>query len=209
MSIFDQETKNQIVEIFKHMTDEVRVEAYDKNEETDMVTFLKEICSFSDKLNFVFYEPDSERARELEIERIPGINLTRADGQDLGVRFSGIPAGHEINSLIAGLLELGGSGSQLPEEIEERIANIEGPLDIKVFVTLQCPHCPGAVLKAHKLAMMNPNIKAEMVEAQTFPALSQEYNISAVPKTVFSNGTELLGDQPFERILEAAEGKTV
>ncbi len=207
MSIFSTEVKNQISEIFAHITEPVRIEAYDESEDTDMVNFIKELSSISDQIVFEYYEPDSERARELEIVRIPGLNLTRADKQDLGVRFSGIPAGHEINSLIAALLELGNAGPQIPEELVTRIAAIPGPLDIKVFVTLQCPHCPGAVLKAHKLAMLNPNITAEMVEAQAFPELSTEYDVSAVPKIVFSNGAELLGDLPFENFLAAAEGK--
>ncbi len=121
------------------------------------------------------------------------------------MRFSGIPAGHEINSLIAAILELGGAGAVLAPELEERAANIKGPLDIKVFVTLGCPHCPGAVLRSHKLAVMNPNIKAEMIEAETFSQLAMQYDVSAVPKMVFSNGEELIGDQPFEAILAAAE----
>ncbi len=64
-------------------------------------------------------------------------------------------------------------------------------------------------MKAHKLAILNPNIKAEMVDAQAFSQLATRYEVSAVPKIVLSNGEELIGDQPFEAILEAAEVETV
>lgn len=205
MAIFDPKTKDQITEIFNNLTEDVRIEVYDESEDTPMVEFITELCSFSDKLTCAYYDPVCERSRELGIERVPGLNLTRADAEDQGVRFSGIPAGHEINSLIAAILELGGAGAVLAPELEERAANIKGPLDIKVFVTLGCPHCPGAVLRSHKLAVMNPNIKAEMIEAETFSQLAMQYDVSAVPKMVFSNGEELIGDQPFEAILAAAE----
>lgn len=207
MSIFTEENKEQIKEIFDHLENKVRIEIFDQNEETDMVEFAQELCSLSDKLSCSYYGQESDRVKELGIERMPGLNLTAEDGKDLGVRFSGIPAGHEINSFISALLEIGGIGQELPEEFEERILQIEDPLKINVFVTMGCPHCPGAVIKAHKLAMLNPNIVAEMVEASTFPEFSAENNISVVPKIVFSNGLELVGDQPFDKILEAAEGK--
>lgn len=205
MAIFDQETGDQITEIFSNLKEDVRIEVYDESEDTAMVEFITELCSLSDNLTCVYYEPGCERALDLEIERVPCLNLTRADEEDLGIRFSGIPAGHEINSLISAILELGGAGAVLPPELEERAANIKGPLDIKIFVTIACPHCPGAVLKSHKLAVLNPNIKAEMVDAQAFGQFAALYDVSAVPKIVLSNGEELIGDQPFEAILEAAE----
>jgi alkyl hydroperoxide reductase subunit AhpF len=75
----------------------------------------------------------------------------------------------------------------------------------KVFVTLGCPHCPGAVLKAHKLAMENPNITAEMIEANTFEDLSRKFQVSGVPKIVFNDGADLLGDQPLDAFLQTIE----
>jgi alkyl hydroperoxide reductase subunit AhpF len=87
----------------------------------------------------------------------------------------------------------------------DRIAKINKPVNIKVFVTLSCPHCPGAVQNAHRLAMLNPNIKAEMIEANTFPALSQQYKVSGVPKIVINETFELLGNQPLEAFLNEIE----
>ena len=59
---------------------------------------------------------------------------------------------------------------------------------IKVFVTPTCPYCPVAVRVAHKIAMANPNVVGEMVEATEFSALSQKFNVMGVPKTVIDDG---------------------
>jgi alkyl hydroperoxide reductase subunit AhpF len=68
-----------------------------------------------------------------------------------------------------------------------------------------CPHCPGAVQKAHKLAMLNKNITGEMIEAQTFYELSESYRVSGVPKIVINETHELIGNQPIERFLDLIE----
>ena len=79
---------------------------------------------------------------------------------------------------------------------------ITEPTNIKVFVTLGCPHCPGAVNKAHLLALMNPNIVGEMVEAQTFSELSNRFNVSSVPHIVINDKHSFVGNQPLESFLD-------
>ena len=74
-----------------------------------------------------------------------------------------------------------------------------------MFVTLSCPHCPGAVAKAHQLAMLNEHVQGEMIEANTFQELSTKYNVSGVPKIVINDSIELLGDQPMEEFLNRIE----
>jgi len=93
----------------------------------------------------------------------------------------------------------------LPESITERLSKVNKPVNIKVFVTLGCPHCPGAVEKAHYLALLNDNITADMIEAQTFYDLSEEYNVSSVPKIVINDIYEFVGNQPLEVFLEEIE----
>ena len=91
------------------------------------------------------------------------------------------------------------------KELEERIMKIDKPINIKVFITLSCPHCPGAVQKAHKMALMNPMIQAEMIEAETFGELSMKHNVSGVPKIVINDQYDLLGNQTIQEFLNTME----
>jgi alkyl hydroperoxide reductase subunit AhpF len=58
---------------------------------------------------------------------------------------------------------------------------------------------------AHRLAMLNPNIKGVMIEAQTFNEMSNKYKVSGVPKIVINDKHELLGNQPIEEFLNKIE----
>ncbi len=50
---------------------------------------------------------------------------------------------------------------------------------------------------AHQIAMENPMIEAEMVEAMEFPALADEFGVSGVPHTVINAGKgEVVGAVP-------------
>lgn len=54
---------------------------------------------------------------------------------------------------------------------------------------------------AYAMAWENSLIKADVVEAQEFPALAQRYNVMAVPKTVINDSVELLGAYPEDVVL--------
>ena len=55
------------------------------------------------------------------------------------------------------------------------------------------------------MAMENPLIVAEVVEANEFPALSERYRVTSVPKTVINDRVELIGAQPERKVLEAIQ----
>lgn len=211
MSLFDQETKNQLKGIFENMNKEVTMALFTKEEDCptcqDTVSYLEELEAITDNLNLERYDlsKDHELAEEYEVSLAPSIVLLDNQKKYKRIKFNGIPAGHEINSLISSILEVSGSREDLGQETMERLDKITNPIDIKVFVTLSCPHCPGAVSKAHKLALENSNISASMIEAQTFAELSNQFNVSSVPKIVINDKYEFLGDQPLETFISEIE----
>ncbi len=211
MALLNDEIRTNLVEVFGKMKEEVTIAVFTKEDgcETckDTLDFMKEIEEVGEKIKLEEYdmEKDSKKAEEFNVEMTPSIVLLDSEGKDNGIKFYGIPAGHEINSLITGIIEVSGSGEDVPSALKERIAKIKTPVDIKVFVTLGCPHCPGAVAKAHKLALENPNIRAQMIEAQTFSELSDKYNVSGVPKIIINEDNDLVGNQPIEKFLETIE----
>ena len=210
MKMFDAQLETQLKEIFNDLADEVTLALFTEGDCyscTETRSYMQEVAALNDKIHFVEYDlkKDAEKAAAYEVEMVPSIVLLDASGDYKRIKFNGIPAGHEINSLIPALMEVSGAESELPKEFADRIEAIQKPIDIKVFVTLGCPHCPGAVQKAHKLALMNPHIKAEMIEAQTFGELADKYNVSGVPKIVINESHELVGNQPLQAFLDTIE----
>lgn len=207
MKLITEEIKTQLEGIFSEMKETVTIAVFTKEEPcntcSETVDFMTEIAEITEKIQLAEYkDTDAELVEAYHIEMYPSIVLLNSEGQYSGVKFNGMPAGHEFNSFIPALLETGGLSQELPEALKAQIDAIDKPVNIKVFVTLSCPHCAGAVQKAHKLAMMNPFIDAEMVEAQTFPELSNKHNVSGVPKIVINDTLELVGNQPIEAFLQ-------
>jgi glutaredoxin-like protein len=211
MSLITGDIKDQLITLFKTLKTPVHIVLFTSESNcetcTDTQNLLKDVADLSESIHFesLDLEANSAYATELGIVRTPSFALLNDKKDNLGIVFNGIPAGHEFSSFLTGLLEVGGAGEAIPDKIKARIEAIQKPVHIKVFVTLGCPHCSGAVAKAHRLALENPHIFAEMIECGTFPEEADKYNVSGVPKIVFNETNELMGDQPMESFLTLLE----
>jgi alkyl hydroperoxide reductase subunit AhpF len=67
-------------------------------------------------------------------ERYPAIAVL-PEGEDVGLRYYGLPWGYELGSLIGAVLEAGRTESSLRPESLERLAALDRDLAIDVFVT--------------------------------------------------------------------------
>ena len=169
---------------------------------------LTEVAGLSDHITIdeVNLILDRERAAAFGIADIPAIALLR-DGEDTRVRFLGAPSGYEFMSLVDAVALAGGDDSGLSPASRALIAeHVSAATEILVFVTPTCPHCPRVVTLAHRMAVESPHIRATCVEATEFLDLSRQYRVTGVPKTVVSNGVELLGAMPEDAFVRAALG---
>lgn len=211
MAVFDDKTRNQLQSVLKNMVNPVKVVLFTQEFQCpvcrDTKNFAQEICSLSDKLFLEVkgFLEDGDYAVKLGADKVPAIVLIDHQGVDHGIRFFGPPGGYEINSFLKALLEVSGRLEKEAENIEKRIQALDKDVHIQVFVSLGCPHCPEAVEKAHRLALKNPHIKADMIEGSSFPHLLNKYNVSSVPKIVINDKKELLGNVPMEHIVAAIE----
>ncbi len=204
----NDDVRKMLGEILDEMQDEVQVKLYVDTMDCDTCNeshqLLSEMTEVNDKIKYELIDTKGDKTVGAihGIKMYPTIVMLDKDGTDKGVRFNGIPAGHEINALLASLVDMSGKALDLDAETIEAIKAIDTETDIKVFVTLTCPHCSGAVTKAHRIAMLNPYVKASMVEAQTFAQLSAEHDVSSVPKIVINDSVNFVGNQPMDVFLE-------
>lgn len=176
-------------------------------EEQATLALLREVADTSERLSVVERslgaDPD---ARARGIVRTPTIVLRERGSDRDNVRFIGLPAGYEFQTLVEALRMIGSGDSGLGEESAAQVAGIDQPVRLQAFVTPTCPYCPRAVLSTYRLALANPHVVAEGVEASEFPALAQRYRISGVPDTIIDGpaGQErVLGGQPDRVFVEA------
>jgi len=169
---------------------------------------IDELPPLSEKISIeeVSFVLEKDRARALGIDRVPAIALFGQDDEgverDSHIRFLGAPSGYEFISLVRAILLVGGAESMLSQASRERLTAINSPMDIRVFSTPTCPHCPRAVALAHEIAWANPNVTAYAIEATEYPDLARHYRVTGVPKTIVNDQVEILGAVPEDTFIE-------
>ena len=143
----------------------------------EMRDLLQTIDSLSDKVSVSF---DGNDARK------PSFVVCR-QGEAQGVRFAGLPLGHEFTSLVLVLLWTGGHPPKVEPEVIESIRALEGDFQFEVYMSLSCHNCPDVVQALSLMAIFNPKVKTVVIEGGAFQDEVKAREIMAVPM-VFLNG---------------------
>lgn len=168
----------------------------------ELRSVLGSLVETSDKLSLVFIEDENQRK--------PSFTLT-TPSENISVRFSGMPMGHEFTSLILAILQVGGSELKANKEAVQQIKDLpsDNVLDFKVYVSLSCQNCPDVVQALNLMAVINPNVHTEMIEGGTFQKEVEAKGIMSVPY-VELNGVEFSqGRMTLEQILSTLDTSSV
>jgi glutaredoxin-like protein len=145
---------------------------------------------------------DAERAAALAGPHTPAIVFSGPSVKGK-LRYYGLPAGYEMSTLIATLMDIGSNEAMVPAEIAAELGALATDVHVMVFVTPSCPHCPAMARAAFQLAMSSERVTADVFEAQEFPELAQRYQIRGVPMTIVNDGEPLMGNVGGARLLAA------
>jgi glutaredoxin-like protein len=208
MPLFDEKIRKQLKGIFNNLLEPINLVFFTQEFEcypcSDVHAFVNELSSLSDKIKLSVYDfqKDKALADKFGVDKIPAIVINDKDNSYRGIKYYGLPGGYEINSLLQTMIEVSGRKEPLPEPIASRIASIDKNVHIQVYVTLTCPFCPTAVGMAHRLALENKKIQADMIDSSLFPYLVQKYQVSSVPMIIINETHVMVGAQPMESVLD-------
>lgn len=187
----------QVQEVFANLKEPVEVLFFGQKSSCDYCTdtqqLIEEVVAVSDQLSLSLYDLDEDAgiAAQYNVDKAPGMVVVGRDGDqllDYGIRYAGIPSGHEFSSLVHDLMLVSSRDSGLDAQTRSFLAELQEPVLLQVFVTPTCPYCPQAVVLAHQMALESPMVEAEMVEAMEFPELSDRHHVSGVPQTTINDG---------------------
>jgi alkyl hydroperoxide reductase subunit F len=143
----------------------------------DMRELLQTIVGLSDKVSLNTSGTDARK---------PSFVVARA-GENHGVRFAGLPLGHEFTSLVLALLWTGGHPPKVEADVIDSIKALDGDFNFEVYMSLTCHNCPDVVQALSLMAVFNPKVKTTVIEGGAFQQEVEERQIMAVPM-VFLNG---------------------
>jgi len=119
-------------------------------------------------------------------DRVPSFALG-TPGEDISLRFAGIPMGHEFTSLVLALLQVGGHPSKLAQDTIEQIRALDGDYSFETYFSLSCQNCPDVVQAFNLMAVLNPRIKHVAIDGALFQDEVETRQVMSVP-TIFLNG---------------------
>lgn len=213
-SMLDENIKKQVREVFTGLKHPVEIMFFGTSDQSrcqycgETKQLLEEVSELSELLTVKSFDidADAEVARQYKVDSVPEFVLVGLDGDktlDYGIRYKGIPAGHEFSSLVNDLVLVSQRDSNLSPETRKFLKELTQPVHLQVFVTPTCPYCPRAVILAHQFAMESPLVEAEMVEAMEFPELSDRFGVSGVPQTTINMGAgTLVGAAPENNLVD-------
>lgn len=176
--MFDQNILEQVRGIFagleSHFTFKQAVSPV-RAETSEMTSFLEDMVSCSPNLSCRSIEA---AGNTLEFSLLKNSEPT-------GIKFRGIPNGHEFTSLLLAILNADGKGKNLPDEgIVRRIKALNG-VKLRTYISLTCTNCPDIVQALNVVALLNPEIEHEMIDGALFQEEVEMMKIQAVP-TVYA-----------------------
>ena len=183
--LIPEEMKGQLEAVFSRMEKPLRLRLYldERPISQELKGYMEELGRLTDKLRV-------EIAEEKLAER-PCVRILREDGTWTGLAFHGVPGGHEFTSFVLGLYNASGPGQTIDQESLARLKTLEGPVRMKILVSLSCTMCPELVTAAQKIAAENPNVTAEVYDLNHFPDLRDTYRVMSVPCLVVNDGEQI------------------
>lgn len=203
-SLLDQGLKTQLSGIFAKMESTVTMKAVvdlDREKDREMASFLKTVSELGTKLELELYGPEeASEVPELNTAWLPVTGLYK-DGAYGRAAFHGVPGGKEINSFVLAVYNLAGPGQELSRGLRKKIDKLDKKTNIKICVSLACHHCPLVVAACQRIAILNPNIEAEMIDAALYDDLVAKYDIKRIPMMIFNDTEVHMGGKEIEEIV--------
>ena len=142
--LLNEDISAQVKEVFNQLDQPVQILYFGAQIDCeycpDTLALAQEVVKLSDKLALSIYDIDEhgDIAQQYQVDKTPALVIAGRQGDqimDFGIRYAGIPAGHEFSSLIHDMLLVSGRDSGLAEETRDFLRSLDQPVLLQVFVT--------------------------------------------------------------------------
>lgn len=135
----------QIRDVFQQLKNPVQILFFGTEKHCDYCAeirqLLEEVSELSDLITLSVHdvERDADLAQLYRVQgKAPATIIAAREGDqvtDFGIRYLGIPSGHEFTTLIQAILMVSARDSGLMPQTREYIRSLTRPLHLEVFVT--------------------------------------------------------------------------
>ncbi|MFN2284819.1 MAG: protein disulfide oxidoreductase [Anaerolineae bacterium] len=207
MALLNDEIVKNVTEMLADLTSDVQLVVFTSENGCEyckeIVQLAEEIAATSSKLTTEVYDFDtaSDKAASYNITMAPAMVIVGK--RDYGLRYYGIPSGHEFSTLLYGIQRASQGEPDLDPQTLSYLSELAEPVNIQVFVTPTCPYCPRAAILAYDMAVASDKVVADVVESMEFQELANRFNVMGVPLNVINETSRVEGAAPPNMIVDA------
>ena len=142
--LLNEQVAGQIQQAFAELVNPVQLLFFGSQENCDYCAetqqLLTELSELNSQLHLSIHDlkQDAALAAQYRVDKAPVIVVASQNGEqviDLGVQFSGIPAGYEFSTLINDIILASKQTTGLGAATREFLQTLTKPLHLQVFVT--------------------------------------------------------------------------
>lgn len=205
--LLNDDLRLQLKGILDRLEDEVTLVSIvdeDNSKSLELRDLVLDISALGEKVSAEIYVKGEDLDIESKInsDKYPVVALLDKDKNYSGVKFHGVPGGHELNSFLLAIYNLGGPGQQISEETLKNIKDIDKEINIKVCVSLACHLCPDVVVSSQRIAIENSKVEAEMIDIASFKDIKDKFNVMSVPAIIVNDDDIYFGAKKIDEIIK-------
>ncbi|KAF0120417.1 MAG: putative HAD family hydrolase [bacterium] len=160
---------------------------------------------------------EDRRGREFSkfcenLERLaPQIHIVKEKGQPQDIpairigstlTYHAIPLGMELEPFLEALSLSHKRFSPIPGSIQGHLEKFQIPTTLKLYISQQCPVCPGTVRQIIPLAWVNEFIQLTIIDCTLFPEIAQSNRIQSVPTVLLDEHFRWTGPLQLEELVK-------
>ncbi len=182
--------KKQILALNDMLTKDVQIGLIEtEHEKSGLIRqFCDDLIQLVPKIRIIEEEGDPDEVPTIKIHN--------------GLRYQAIPSGTEVVPFIEALKMLDSAAAQIDEDTNDRLASVDLPTSLIIYVAPQCKFCPEAVRQLLPLPILNSNIRLTVIDAMHFPELAEKENIQSVPTLILEDRFRWAGSIQVNEIID-------
>src|SRR5690606_16908956 len=191
--MLDANLKTQLQAYLERLTRPVHLVASldDADSSKEMLELLQDIEGLSPQVSLEVRRDDAERK--------PSFAIT-SPGQDINLRFAGLPMGHEFTSLVLALLQVGGHPSKAAADVIAQVKSREGRFRVATVASLSCEACADVAWALNPIAVLHANFRHVAIDGALFQEEVGQRQVMSVRAMHLSGGVFAAGRMGLEEV---------
>ena len=189
MQIFDEQSKKRIMDWDQSLKNHIKIKLITTEhvETNQFINFTKKFTETASKLTV-----DSEKSEN----DLPCFLLKK------NIKYSALPLSKELEPFLEALSHINNDEVKLAEPILQRLDKINIPVNLKLYIALECPHCPNVVRTIIPMAMICENLHLQIIDGTLFPETAQKDGVMSAPCLILDDDFRWTGEVTAQEIIE-------